>query len=50
VTGSDHEPLEAANAAAQMRDATTRLRDQGWMVAPLTSPVVEPADDADVDA
>lgn len=40
VSGSEVEPtpLDAEQAAEQMRDATERLREQGWMVAPVTSP------------
>jgi hypothetical protein len=39
VNGSDREPIDPTEAADQMRDATDRLRDQAWMVAPFTSPV-----------
>jgi hypothetical protein len=40
VSGSEAEPLLSGpeQAAEQMRGATDRLREQGWMVAPLTSP------------
>jgi len=39
---ADVDPTEAAE---QMRDATERLREQGWMVAPLTTaaPLPDPA-------
>ena len=49
MSGSDHEPSDAPiEAAQQMRAATQRLRDKGWMVSPLTQPViVEPAADAE---
>jgi hypothetical protein len=30
-----------------MTDATERLRDQAWMIAPLTKPAIEPAADAE---
>jgi len=33
-TGSSREPNDAA---AQMRSATRRLRDNAWMIAPLTT-------------
>jgi hypothetical protein len=37
VTGSEVEPTDPQYAADQMRTATDRLRDQAWMVAPLTT-------------
>ena len=43
------EPHEAALteapqvAAKEMSDATDRLRDKAWMVAPLTAGVLDPA-------
>jgi len=39
VSGSDDEPVVtgAERAADQMRTATKRLRDQAWMVAPMTA-------------
>ena len=40
TSGSDHEP----SAAEQMRAATESLRDQAWMIATLTSGVIEPED------
>ena len=36
-------------AAEEMSDATDRLREQAWMVAPLTSGVVDPRVTADVE-
>lgn len=36
-----HESPEAV--AAEMSDATDRLRDQAWMIAPLTRAPLEPA-------
>jgi len=36
MTGSAVEP-SPQHAAEQMRAATERLRDQAWMVSPLTS-------------
>jgi hypothetical protein len=48
VHGSDHEPDQDPARAAdphvafeQMRDVTTRLRDQAWMVAPMTQGVIQ---------
>ena len=39
--GSDREPTtEPVEVVQQMRTATERLRDQAWMLAPLTSAVV----------
>ena len=37
--------VDPTEAAEQMRDATERLREQGWMVAPLTNavPIPDPA-------
>jgi len=37
--------VDPAAAAEQMRDATERLREQGWMVAPITNaaPLPDPA-------
>lgn len=42
VSGSAEQPAveRPEQAAEQMRDATDRLRERGWMVAPLTSPVL----------
>jgi hypothetical protein len=42
VSGSADEPVVPLpeQAAEQMREATDRLREQGWMVAPLTQAVV----------
>ena len=39
MSGSDDEPVVPLpqHAAEQMRDATERLRDQAWMVAPMTT-------------
>ena len=43
--GSDHEPTaEPVVAAQQMREATDRLREQAWMVVPLTSAPVDAQD------
>ena len=36
MTGSEQEPV-AAEAATQMQEATERLRDKAWMVAPMTN-------------
>lgn len=42
VTGSSHEPLpRPEQVVEQMRDATERLRDQAWIVAPLTTANIE---------
>jgi hypothetical protein len=35
VDGSASEPVDHEDVVAQMRDATDRLREQAWMVAPL---------------
>jgi hypothetical protein len=37
--------VDPTEAAEQMRDATERLREQGWMVAPITNapPIPDPA-------
>jgi penicillin-binding protein 1A len=42
LSGSEEEPAVELpeQAAEQMRDATDRLREQGWMVAPMTTPVL----------
>ena len=45
MSGSEVEPVApdqqppaiAPQAAAQMQEATERLRDQAWMVAPMTN-------------
>jgi hypothetical protein len=39
LSGSAAEPTPppAEQAAEQMRDATERLRDRAWMVAPMTA-------------
>jgi len=47
-TGSDEEPT-APDAAELMRDATERLRDKAWMVAPMTSPIPDQPDRIDAD-
>ena len=44
MNGSDIEPVDPRETAVQMRDATERLREQGWMVAPVTSAAVIPAE------
>ena len=36
MSGSDVEPV-AEEAASQMQEATERLRDKAWMVAPMTN-------------
>jgi hypothetical protein len=36
MSGSDVEPV-AEQAASQMQEATDRLRDKAWMVAPMTN-------------
>jgi len=39
VPGSDHEPTAPPEeAAVQMREATERLREQGWKMAPIPAP------------
>ena len=42
MSGSEDEPVVPLpeQAAEQMREATDRLREQGWMVAPITQPVL----------
>lgn len=50
MSGSDDEPVVPLpeQAAEQMKDATERLREQAWMVAPLTSmPTQATADERD---
>ena len=43
TAGSEHEPTpDPSEVATQMRDATNRLRESGWMVAPMTQPAVAP--------
>ena len=37
MSGSEVEPVAADQAAAQMQEATERLRNQAWMVAPMTN-------------
>jgi hypothetical protein len=49
MTGSAAEP-SPEQAAEQMRAATERLRDQGWMVSPLTSTPVQVVEDDPADA
>jgi len=44
MTGSAAEPSPQL-AAEQMRAATERLRDQGWMVSPLTSTPLQVVED-----
>ena len=41
MSGSDTEPVVPLpeQADEQMRDATERLREQAWMVAPMTTAV-----------
>ena len=45
MSGSDVEPVAAEQAASQMQEATDRLRSKGWMVAPMTSAMLNPAPD-----
>lgn len=40
MSGSEVEPAPADQAATQMQEATERLRNKAWMVAPLTNGVV----------
>ena len=40
MSGSEQVP-PAEHAAEQMREATERLREQAWMVAPMTSAVID---------
>lgn len=50
MSGSDFEPIVPLpeEAAEQMKDATERLREQAWMVAPLTATPARPtAEDQD---
>ena len=50
TAGSDREPTpEPDEAASQMREATERLRDQGWMLAPPAVPSQLDHFDADSD-
>ena len=40
MSGSEVEPVapdQPPQAAAQMQEATERLRDKAWMVAPMTN-------------
>ena len=43
MSGSETEPVVPLpeQAADQMKDATDRLREQAWMVAPMTSAVAD---------
>jgi hypothetical protein len=42
MSGSDHEPTPGSEQVVeQMREATDRLREQAWLLAPLTSVVSE---------
>ena len=54
MSGSANEPVVPGpeQAIEQMREATERLRDQAWMVAPMTSaPALPEQQDAfDVDS
>jgi len=51
MAGSEVEPTTPGpdQVVDQMREATDRLREQAWMVAPLTSGVVE-IDPSEADA
>ena len=40
MSGSETEPATADQAATQMQEATERLRDKAWMMAPITNGVV----------
>lgn len=46
MNGSDHEPVTPELAVDQMTDATARLREQAWMIAPLTTALDLPAPDS----
>jgi len=37
VAANQPPPVVAPEAAAQMQEATERLRDKAWMVAPMTN-------------
>jgi hypothetical protein len=37
MSGSENEPVAADQAATQMQQATERLRNKAWMVAPMTT-------------
>jgi hypothetical protein len=37
MSGSEVEPVAPDQADVQMQEATDRLRDQAWMVAPMTN-------------
>jgi hypothetical protein len=37
MSGSEIEPVAADQAATQMQEATERLRNKAWMVAPMTN-------------
>jgi hypothetical protein len=37
MSGSEVEPVAPEQAAEQMQEATERLRDKAWMVAPMTN-------------
>jgi hypothetical protein len=37
MSGSEVEPVVPEQAAEQMQEATERLRDKAWMVAPMTN-------------
>ena len=51
VTGSDNEPSKPIDAETQMREVTERLRNQAWMVAPMTTvPLLADSVDEDADA
>ena len=50
-SGSDHEPsLPADQLVRQMREVTDKLRDQAWMVAPLSGTSVPAQPEAVEDA
>ena len=50
MTGSGNEPSRPIDAETQMREATDRLRDQAWMVAPMTAIVPLETESVDEDA
>ena len=37
MSGSEVEPVAADQVASQMQEATERLRNKAWMVAPMTN-------------
>jgi hypothetical protein len=43
MSGSEEEPVAPEEAASQMQEATERLRNKAWMVAPMTNGAVTTA-------